>query len=133
MDPGDRRDAHRRYARGVTPAQAAEGVLRQRHAAERAEGGPTAAQVVRGLAEAAACGLLAPADERLTELADVLPATGTLPELLAGLDLLDRIDAGHLPGLTAPEGTEEPAKLMTPSRARPTARGPTASRTRRTC
>ncbi|MCT6779391.1 DUF5682 family protein [Streptomyces sp. CS7] len=91
-------------ARGVTPAQAAEGVLRQRHAAERAEGGPTAAQVVRGLAEAAACGLPAPADERLTELAAVLPASGTLPELLAGLDLLDRIDAGHLPGLTEPDG-----------------------------
>ncbi|MGW4036206.1 vWA domain-containing protein [Streptomyces sp. NPDC004778] len=93
-------------ARGVTPAQAAEGVLRQRHAAERAEGGPTAAQVVRGLAEAAACGLPAPADERLTELAAVLPASGTLPELLAGLDLLDRIDAGHLPGLTEPDGPE---------------------------
>ncbi|MFI5801283.1 DUF5682 family protein [Streptomyces sp. NPDC051561] len=86
-------------ARGVTPAQAAEGVLRQRHAAERAEGGPTAAQVVRGLTEAAECGLPASADERLTELAAVLPASGTLPELLAGLDLLDRIDAGHLPGL----------------------------------
>ncbi|MFI0592340.1 DUF5682 family protein [Streptomyces griseus] len=96
-------------ARGVTPAQAAEGVLRQRHAAERAEGGPTAAQVVRGLAEAAACGLPAPADERLTELAAVLPASGTLPELLAGLDLLDRIDAGHLPGLTAPDSPEDPA------------------------
>ncbi|WP_257136463.1 DUF5682 family protein, partial [Streptomyces sp. st170] len=82
----------------------AEGVLRQRHAAERAEGGPTAAQVVRGLAEAAACGLPAPADERLTELAAVLPASGTLPELLAGLDLLDRIDAGHLPGLTESDG-----------------------------
>ncbi|MDJ1640593.1 DUF5682 family protein [Streptomyces pakalii] len=93
-------------ARGVTPAQAAEGVLRQRHAAERAEGGPTAAQVVRGLAEAAACGLPAPADERLAELAAVLPASGTLPELLAGLDLLDRIDAGHLPGLTEPDGPE---------------------------
>ncbi|MGQ4732872.1 vWA domain-containing protein [Streptomyces sp. Ju416(a)] len=91
-------------ARGVTPAQAAEGVLRQRHAAERAEGGPTAAQVVRGLAAAAGCGLPAPADERLTELAAVLPASGTLPELLAGLDLLDRIDAGHLPGLTEPDG-----------------------------
>ncbi|MFH9750610.1 DUF5682 family protein [Streptomyces griseus] len=96
-------------ARGVTPAQAAEGVLRQRHAAERAEGGPTAAQVVRGLAEAAACGLPAPAEERLTELAAVLPASGTLPELLAGLDLLDRIDAGHLPGLTAPDSPEDPA------------------------
>ncbi|MFK0184926.1 DUF5682 family protein [Streptomyces rubiginosohelvolus] len=95
-------------ARGVTPAQAAEGVLRQRHAAERAEGGPTAAQVVRGLAEAAACGLPAPADERLTELAAVLPASGTLPELLAGLDLLDRIDAGHLPGLTEPDGSAAP-------------------------
>ncbi|MEV4947831.1 DUF5682 family protein [Streptomyces sp. NPDC053755] len=91
-------------ARGVTPAQAAEGVLRQRHGTERAEGGPTAAQVVRGLTEAAECGLPALADERLTELAAVLPASGTLPELLAGLDLLDRIDAGHLPGLAVPDG-----------------------------
>ncbi|WP_406250063.1 DUF5682 family protein [Streptomyces cyaneofuscatus] len=89
-------------ARGVTPAQAAEGVLRGRHATERAEGGPTAAQVVRGLTEAAECGLPALADERLTELAAVLPASGTLPELLAGLDLLDRVAAGHLPGLGAP-------------------------------
>lgn len=95
-------------ARGVTPAQAAEGVLRQRHAAERAEGGPTAAQVVRGLTEAAECGLPDLADERLTELAAVLPASGTLPELLAGLDLLDRIDAGHLPGLAAPDDHSAP-------------------------
>ncbi|MEU1122195.1 DUF5682 family protein [Streptomyces sp. NPDC005899] len=95
-------------ARGVTPAQAAEGVLRQRHAAERAEGGPTAAQVVRGLTEAAGCGLPALADERLAELAAVLPASGTLPELLTGLDLLDRIDAGHLPGLTAPDAPSAP-------------------------
>ncbi|MFE9458410.1 DUF5682 family protein [Streptomyces californicus] len=109
-------------ARGVTPAQAAEGVLRQRHAAERAEGGPTAAQVVRGLAAAAACGLPAPADDRLTELADVLPAVGTLPELLAGLDLLDRIDAGHLPGLTVPEGAEEPADGSAPPAAADRAR-----------
>ncbi|WP_406498925.1 DUF5682 family protein [Streptomyces sp. NBC_00846] len=95
-------------ARGVTPAQAAMGVLRQRHAAERAEDGPTAAQVVRGLTEAAECGLPALADERLTELAAVLPASGTLPELLAGLDLLDRIDAGHLPGPAAPDGPSAP-------------------------
>ncbi|MEV3870236.1 DUF5682 family protein [Streptomyces sp. NPDC049906] len=90
--------------RGVTPAQAAEGVLRQRHAAERAAGGPTAAQVVRGLTEAAECGLPALSGERLTELAAVLPAAGTLPELLAGLDLLDRIAAGHLPGCPANPG-----------------------------
>ncbi|MFJ1797595.1 DUF5682 family protein [Streptomyces sp. NPDC088180] len=95
-------------ARGVTPAQAAEGVLRQRLAAERAEGGPTAAQVVGGLAEAAECGLPALADERLAELAAVLPASATLPELLAGLDLLDRVDAGHLPGLAAPDGSSAP-------------------------
>ncbi|MFI8195341.1 DUF5682 family protein [Streptomyces sp. NPDC085942] len=106
-------------ARGVTPAQAAEGVLRQRHAAERAAGGPTAAQVVRGLAEAAACGLPAPADERLTELAAVLPAGGTLPELLAGLDLLDRIEAGHLPGLTAPEDSTDSTDRSEGSAARP--------------
>ncbi|MEU3601260.1 DUF5682 family protein [Streptomyces sp. NPDC006798] len=92
-------------ARGVTPAQAAEGVLRQRHAAERAAGGPTAAQVVRGLTEAAECGLPVLAGERLTELAAVLPSGGTLPELLAGLDLLDRIAAGHLPGPAAPDTT----------------------------
>ncbi|MER5893929.1 DUF5682 family protein [Streptomyces sp. NPDC001876] len=90
-------------ARGVTPAQAAEGVLRQRHAAERAEGGPTAAQVVRGLTEAAECGLPSLADERLTELAAVLPSSGTLPEILTGLDLLERIGAGHLPGPAAPD------------------------------
>ena len=90
-------------ARGVTPAQAAEGVLRRRHATERAEGGPTAAQVVRGLTEATECGLPSLADERLTELAVVLPSSGTLPEILTGLDLLDRIRAGHLPGPAAPD------------------------------
>ncbi|MFF2731522.1 DUF5682 family protein [Streptomyces sp. NPDC058008] len=90
-------------ARGVTPAQAAEGVLRQRHSAERAQGGPTAAQVMRGLTEAAGCGLPGLADERLAELAAVLPSSGTLPEILTGLGLLDRVGAGHLPGLAAPD------------------------------
>ncbi|MEU2573658.1 DUF5682 family protein [Streptomyces anulatus] len=105
-------------ARGVTPAQAAEGVLRQRHAAERAEGGPTAAQVVGGLTGAAGCGLPALADERLTELAAVLPASGTLPELLSGLDLLDRLDAGHLPGLGLPDATAAPDATATARAAR---------------
>ncbi|MER5278596.1 DUF5682 family protein [Streptomyces sp. NPDC002809] len=112
-------------ARGVTPAQAAVGVLRQRHAAERADGGPTAAQVVRGLTEAAECGLPALADERLTELAVVLPASGSLPELLAGLDLLDRIHAGHLPGLAEPDepsATDATATAAVSARATRTAR-----------
>ncbi|MFD3454968.1 DUF5682 family protein [Streptomyces sp. NPDC058691] len=85
--------------RGVTAAQAAEGVLRERRRSETDEGGPTAAQTLRGLAEAAECGLPALTDERLVEAADVLPGTGTLPELLGGLALLDRVRAGHIAGL----------------------------------
>ncbi|MFD7868846.1 DUF5682 family protein, partial [Streptomyces sp. NPDC059783] len=94
--------------RGVTAAQAAEGTLRQRHAAERRAGGPTSAEVVRGLTDSAECGLPALADERLAELASVLPSSGTLPELLAGLALLDRIDAGHLPVTAAPDDAPVP-------------------------
>ncbi|MEV6264117.1 DUF5682 family protein [Streptomyces sp. NPDC051784] len=112
-------------ARGVTAAQAAEGVLRQRHTAELADGGPTAAQVVRGLTDAAECGLPALADERLAELSDVLPAVGTLPELLTALDLLDRIDAGHLPGMSAPDAP--PAVGSSSRPAGPASVGPFAA------
>ncbi|MYZ41104.1 DUF5682 family protein, partial [Streptomyces sp. SID4917] len=35
----------------------------------------------------------------LAETAGLLPASGTLPELLSCLALLDRIGSGHLPGL----------------------------------
>ncbi|MEV6614763.1 DUF5682 family protein [Streptomyces sp. NPDC051051] len=87
--------------RGVTAAQAAEGVLRERRRAEEDEGGPTAAQALDGLAQAAECGLTGLADERLDDLAEALPGIGTLPELLAGLALLDRLRAGHVPGLGA--------------------------------
>ncbi|MGV9940484.1 vWA domain-containing protein [Streptomyces sp. NPDC003401] len=87
--------------RGVTAAQAAEGVLRERRRAEESEGGPTAAQALEGLARAAECGLTGLADERLADLAEALPGAGTLPELLAGLALLDRLRAGHVPGLGA--------------------------------
>ncbi|MFF8035502.1 DUF5682 family protein [Streptomyces sp. NPDC016626] len=87
--------------RGVTPAQAAEGVLRERRRLQREEGGPTAAQALEGLERAAECGVAGLADERLGDVADVLPRAGTLPELLAGLALLDRLRAGHVPGLGA--------------------------------
>ncbi|MFJ9795726.1 DUF5682 family protein [Streptomyces sp. NPDC101145] len=89
--------------RGVTAAQAAEGFLRERRRAEAAEGGPTAAQSLRGLEQAAECGLTELADTWLDEAGELLPSIGTLPELLAGLALVDRIRAGHIPGLGADE------------------------------
>ncbi|MFF0444969.1 DUF5682 family protein [Streptomyces sp. NPDC004609] len=92
---------------GVTLEQAASGVLRQRRAEERRQGGPTAAEAVDGLAEAVRCALPRLAAERLGELAELLPATGTLPELLSGMALLDRIRSGHVPGLDA--GWRRPA------------------------
>lgn len=89
--------------RGVTPAQAAEGKLRERRRAERDEGGPTAAQTLHGLRQAAECGLPTLTDERLADVRDVLPQSATLPELLAGLALLDRLRAGHVAGLDTDE------------------------------
>lgn len=78
-------------------------MLRERWRTERDEGGPTAAQTLDGLRQAADCGLPDLADARLTETADVLPGAATLPELLTGLGLLDRLRAGHVPGLGADE------------------------------
>ncbi|MCM2417574.1 DUF5682 family protein [Streptomyces sp. RKAG293] len=86
--------------RGVTPGQAAEGLLRERRRAEHDAGGPTAEQTIDGLAEAASCGLPGLADARLEELGQGVPATGTLPQLLSALALLDRIRAGHVAGLS---------------------------------
>ncbi|BFO18672.1 hypothetical protein SHKM778_50600 [Streptomyces sp. KM77-8] len=95
--------------RGVTSAQAAEGVLRERRRKERDDGGPTAAQALDGLAQAAECGLTGLADERIGDVAGVLPGAGTLPELLAALALLDRLRAGHVPGLPAEPDREDRA------------------------
>ncbi|MER7188435.1 DUF5682 family protein, partial [Streptomyces hyaluromycini] len=89
--------------RGVTLAQAAEGLLRARSRKERDAGGPTAAQVLDGLEQAAHCGLPGLVAERLGDAAEVLPDAGTLPELLAGLALLDRLRTGHIAGLDADE------------------------------
>ncbi|MGC9438019.1 vWA domain-containing protein [Streptomyces sp. WG5] len=90
--------------RGVTPAQAAEGVLRERWRAERDEGGPMAAQTLEGLRQAAECGLPELTDARLAEAGEVLPGTAALPELLTGLALLDRLRAGHIAALGTDEG-----------------------------
>ncbi|WP_237773092.1 DUF5682 family protein, partial [Streptomyces luteocolor] len=84
---------------GVTLEQATTGLLRRRHMHEVREGGPTAEQVLAGLTDAARCALPELAGERLVQTAESLPASGTLPELLTGLDLLSGIEAGRWPGL----------------------------------
>ncbi|MFE6865104.1 DUF5682 family protein [Kitasatospora sp. NPDC057692] len=107
--------------RGVTPAQAAEGALRERLRREQQADGPTAGEVLQGLADAAACGLPALTGTRLTQLTTVLPDSGTLPDLLNALALLDRLTATHQPtppsqatasiaGTTASAGAEAASK-----------------------
>jgi len=85
--------------RGVTLPQAAEGILRGRSRQQREAGGPSAAEVVDGLSDAAGCGLYRLAAQRLAEVATVVPACASLPEALSALALLDRVRLGHVPGL----------------------------------
>ncbi|MFD3470716.1 DUF5682 family protein [Streptomyces sp. NPDC058682] len=87
--------------RGVTAAQAAAGTLRDTARRAAADGGPTPAQILAGLAAAARCDLPELVDVRLHEAATVLPQTATLPELLDALDLLEALHRGHLPGTSA--------------------------------
>ncbi|MFE7762764.1 DUF5682 family protein [Streptomyces sp. NPDC057438] len=96
--------------RGVTPALAAEGTLRETFRRESADGGPTCALVLAGLRAAARCDLPALVADRLADAAAVLPAAATLPELLEALDLLEALRRGHLPGTTA-EGRRSAAEL----------------------
>ncbi|MEU8261724.1 DUF5682 family protein [Micromonospora sp. NPDC048999] len=87
--------------RGVTAALAAAGTLRERFRREATDGGPTAAQLLTGLRDAARCDLPELVTDRLELATVVLPDTGTLPELLAALDLLEALRREHLPGTTA--------------------------------
>jgi uncharacterized protein with von Willebrand factor type A (vWA) domain len=87
--------------RGVTLEQAAEGILRQARLQESGAGGSTARQVLDGLVQAAECGL--PVLDRLDDMAQVLPGTASLLELLEGLDLLNRLEQGDFPGIDGAE------------------------------
>ncbi|MFG2340684.1 DUF5682 family protein [Streptomyces yangpuensis] len=87
--------------RGVTAAQAAAGTLGETARRAAADGGPTPAQILAGLAAAARCDLPELVDVRLHEAATALPRTATLPELLEALDLLEALHRGHLPGTSA--------------------------------
>ncbi|WP_078879638.1 DUF5682 family protein [Kitasatospora purpeofusca] len=102
---------------GVTPAQAAEGALRERLRRERQADGPTAREVLRGLADADACGLPALTGIRLAQLTAVLPESGTLPELLDALALLDRLTATHRPLPGPVTGIPDPGVAADPSAA----------------
>jgi len=88
--------------RGVTLAQATEGVLREQRRAEESELGPTTAQIIDGLGVAAECGLVALARERLLEFIAEVPASASLAELMTALALVDRLRRGHIPGLPEP-------------------------------
>ncbi|WP_447007792.1 DUF5682 family protein [Saccharothrix isguenensis] len=83
---------------GATLELAATGRLRARRADREKRGGHTPAAVLRDLADAASCGLPELVSTLLGDAATVLPSAGTLRELLAALDLLDRLRAGHLAG-----------------------------------
>ncbi|MFJ8233348.1 DUF5682 family protein [Streptomyces sp. NPDC094448] len=96
--------------RGVTAALAAEGTLRETFRRESADGGPTCALVLTGLRDAARCDLPALVAQRLAEAAEVLPASATVPEILTGLDLLEALRRGHLPG-TTPAGRRAAGSL----------------------
>lgn len=89
---------------GVRLDQATEGALRQRRRRQVDDGGPTAAETVEGLCAAAVCGLAGLTAERVAELAAVLPASGSLAETVAALNLLDRLRLGHIPGMPSVEG-----------------------------
>ncbi|WP_327411805.1 DUF5682 family protein [Streptomyces sp. NBC_01233] len=97
--------------RGVTAAQAAAGTLRDTARRAAADGGPTPAQVLAGLAAAARCDLPELVDVRLHEAATALPQTATLPELLDALDLLEALHRGHLPGTS--DGSRATAAALT--------------------
>ncbi|MFD9372757.1 DUF5682 family protein [Streptomyces sp. NPDC060020] len=97
--------------RGVTAAQAAAGTLRDTARRAAADGGPTPAQILAGLAAAARCDLPELVDVRLHEAATTLPQTATLPELLDALDLLEALHRGHLPGTS--DGSRATAAALT--------------------
>jgi uncharacterized protein with von Willebrand factor type A (vWA) domain len=87
---------------GVTLAQATAGLLGRVRREQLADGGPTAHQALDGLAVAAETGVPRLVSERLGDVANVVGGAGTLLDLVEGLDLLDRLAQGHVPGTPSP-------------------------------
>lgn len=86
---------------GPTVELAALGTLRARRSGREQGEGHTPAAVLADLADAAVCGLPDLVGDLLGDVATVLPGAGTLDESLTALDLVDRLRAGHLPGVPA--------------------------------
>ncbi len=97
--------------RGVTLRQAATGtLLAERHRLEAND--KLTASVRLALAEAAAaCGIPSLVDRAVRELAGEFVDEASLVELLRALALMDRIRAGHVPGLPVAETKQEPGEL----------------------
>ncbi|WP_128377311.1 vWA domain-containing protein [Streptomyces cavernae] len=96
--------------RGVTLALAAAGTLRETFRRETADGGATCAQIITALRDAARCDLPGLVADRLADARAVLPTAATLAELLEGLDVLEALRRGHLPG-TTPGSRKEAVEL----------------------
>ena len=86
---------------GSTLRQAAEGSLRRRQAALAAAEELTPRAALALVEETAECGFATLTSELIVGLRETLLPSGSLAELVAAHGLLERIAAGHVPGLPA--------------------------------
>ncbi|WP_018680618.1 DUF5682 family protein [Actinokineospora enzanensis] len=104
---------------GPTLALAAAGHLHSRHT-DRDDHTPT--DVITDLTNAAHCAFPNLLPTLLDTAATTLPAAATLPDILTTLDLLDRLRAGHFPGippLTPHPTNHSPTNATPPDTSKP--------------
>ena len=93
--------------RGVTLAQAAEGALRTRRTEAERDQRVTARLQLAQLQVAAECGIVELAQAELGVLEGEFRRQATLLELIEGVELVDRIARGHVPGFDPPPDLRE--------------------------
>jgi hypothetical protein len=102
--------------RGVTLAQAAEGALRVRRAEAERDQRVTARLQLAQLESAAECGAVDLAQAELDALETDFRQQATLAELIDGVELVDRMARGHVPGFDPlPVARERLATVVLPS------------------
>lgn len=89
--------------RGVTLTQAATGALRAEEKRLANDDALDPRARIAGAASAAACGLVELLEERLGALGPVLRESGGLVDVVLALDLVDRLEKGHIAGV--PDGS----------------------------